>query len=79
MMSVAFAPGPTFAPNRPRELFDIPASVLRAFSGFRLPVLSAPDGQRFLAILPVEPERPATQINIILNWDHELKRLVPTG
>jgi hypothetical protein len=44
-----------------------------------LPVLSAPDGQRFLAILPVEPERPATQINIILNWDHELKRLVPTG
>ena len=37
----------------------------------------APDGQRFLMVQPVEPEQPATKINLILNWFEELKRRVP--
>jgi hypothetical protein len=36
------------------------------------------DGQRFLMVQPVEPEQPATQINLVLNWFEELKRLAPT-
>ena len=37
------------------------------------------DGQRFLMIQNVEPEQPATQINVVLNWFEELKRRVPVG
>lgn len=38
---------------------------------------SPPMGE-FLATIPVEPEQPATQINVVLNWFEELKRRVPT-
>jgi hypothetical protein len=30
-------------------------------------------------VQPVEPEQPATQINVVLNWFEELKRRVPSG
>ena len=36
----------------------------------------SPDGQRFLMIQAVEGS--TAQINVVLNWDEELKRLVPT-
>jgi hypothetical protein len=36
------------------------------------------DGQRFLMIKPIEEAQAApTQINVVLNWTEELKRLVP--
>jgi Tol biopolymer transport system component len=39
----------------------------------------APDGQRFVMLQPVESQTGgATQINVVLNWFEELKRLVPT-
>ena len=39
----------------------------------------SPDGQRFPVLKPVEQkEAPLTQINVVLNWSEELKRLVPT-
>jgi hypothetical protein len=38
----------------------------------------APDGRRFLAVQPVEPGQPVTQINIALNWFEETKERVPT-
>ena len=37
----------------------------------------APDGQRFVMALPVGGSAP-DQINVVLNWFEELKRLVPT-
>jgi hypothetical protein len=37
----------------------------------------APDGQSFVMILE-KPQSPPTQLNVILNWLEELKRLVPT-
>ncbi len=37
------------------------------------------DGQRFLMVQATEPEPPATQINVVLNWFEELKQRVPTG
>ena len=40
----------------------------------------SPDGQRFLMVKPNEAgEAEAAQINVVLNWFEELKRLVPTG
>jgi hypothetical protein len=30
-------------------------------------------------VQPVEPEQPATHINVVLNWFEELKRRVPSG
>jgi hypothetical protein len=39
----------------------------------------SPDGQRFLMIKPSEQESAATQVNVVLNWSDELRRLVPTG
>ena len=40
----------------------------------------SPDGQRFLMLKPVQQEQAeSTQINVVLNWTEELKRLVPTG
>jgi Tol biopolymer transport system component len=38
----------------------------------------APDGQRFLMIKVSEEQEAVTQINVVLNWFEELKRLVPT-
>jgi hypothetical protein len=37
------------------------------------------DGQRFLVVKATEAaSRSASQINVVLNWIEELKRLVPT-
>jgi len=52
--------------------------VLFPFSYSSLPDYGvAPDGQYF-AILASNPDAPAREINIVLNWFEELKRLVPT-
>jgi hypothetical protein len=32
---------------------------------------------RFLMVQPLEPEQPATQINVVLHWFEELKRIAP--
>jgi serine/threonine protein kinase/Tol biopolymer transport system component len=66
-MVVDVTTSPTFSAGKPRVLYDGPAGVV------------SPDGQRFLAVQAVEPERPPTQINIALNWFEELKRRVPTA
>jgi Tol biopolymer transport system component len=36
------------------------------------------DGQRFLMIEPVETQSPVAQIDVVMNWFVDLKRLVPT-
>jgi eukaryotic-like serine/threonine-protein kinase len=69
MMAVDITTEPVFAAAKPRLLFE------RQFSarGFEV----SPDGRRFLMVQAVEPELPATQINLVLNWFEELKRRVP--
>jgi hypothetical protein len=37
------------------------------------------DGQRFLMIKASEQESAATQLNVVLNWSDELRRLAPAG
>ena len=77
MMAVDIATVPSFAARKPRQLFE---------GHYMTNVLARPDydvsadGQRFLMIKPVEQvESAPTQINVVLNWTEELKRLVPTG
>jgi Tol biopolymer transport system component len=69
MMAVDIRTGPTFTAGKPRLLFE---GQFTAFEDV------SPDAHRFLMIQAVEPEQPAAQINIVLNWFEELKRLVPT-
>ncbi len=75
MMVVNVATSPTFSAGRPEVLFE----GLERFFVFDSPFGVAPDGQHFIAIQPVEPEVPSTQIHVILNWFEEVKRLAPTN
>ena len=73
MMAVPIAAQPTFSAGKPTMLFegDYLASPFPA-TGVTYDV--SRDGQRFLM---VKEEASATQINVVVNWFEELKRLVP--
>src|SRR5262249_4689361 len=62
--------------SAPHQLFE--QQHAPCFTGGGSCYSVAPDG-RFLMIQPVDPEQSTTQINTVLNWDQELKRLVPTN
>jgi len=62
--------GRSLRSEAPRVLFPDPDTPMPQFS-------VAPDGQHF-AILAANPDAPAREINVVLNWFEELKRLVPT-
>jgi ribosomal protein L21E len=68
MMAVDVKMEPAFTAGKPRLLYE----------GKFGPGVVAPDG-RFLMVQAVEPEQPATKINLVLNWTEELKQRVPTG
>ena len=55
--------------GKPRVLFE---------SAFDPDFDVAPDGQRFVMADRRPRPPPVTQLNLILNWGEELKRLVPT-
>ncbi len=78
-MVVPVQTDPTFVPENPQELFELPD--MRRGEGRTYDV--SPDGQRFLAIntVPLETDADVSrpQINVITNWFDELKRLVPTN
>ena len=65
MMVVEVSATPSgFSAGKPRLLFEG-----KYLAGGRTGAYSvSPDGQRFLMIQTVEPEQPATQINVVLNW-----------
>jgi len=64
---------PTFTQGSPRVLFTGNYQSNSANRQYDV----APDGQRFLMIKQEQTE--VTQINVVLNWFEELKRLVPTN
>jgi Tol biopolymer transport system component len=74
MMAVDVTTGSTFSAGKPRLLFErhylLASGVIPAYD-------VSHDGQRFLMVEDGEPETPITQINVVLNWAEELKRLVP--
>jgi serine/threonine-protein kinase len=77
MMAVEISTQPGIVAGKPRQLFK----GGYVFSPFGVPNYDvSQDGRRFLMVKPVEQQQAApTQINVVLNWTEELKRLVPTG
>jgi Tol biopolymer transport system component len=77
MMAVDITTQPSFTAGKPRVLFE----------GHYVPPPGTtpnydvtPDGQRFLMIKSNEAgEAAPAQINVVMNWFEELKRLVPAG
>jgi len=66
---------PTFTAGSPVVLFTGRYTLGTAVANYDL----APDGQRFLMIKTSdEEEEEQGQIDVVLNWFEELKRLVPT-
>jgi len=79
MMAVPIETEPTFNSGNPAVLFDVPD--LLSVNGAPRMFDIHPDGQQFLMIKgsSVTSENPlGPQINVVLNWFEELKRLVPS-
>ena len=74
MMAVHVMTGPSFTPDRPRLLFEREYGSHPA--GWLTYDISS-DGQRFVMVQTSEEEEIPAQINVVLNWFEELKRLVP--
>ena len=73
MLAVPVETGPTFSAEKPELLFE------ERYKLAPIPIAGydvSPDGERFLMIR--EDKKDAGQINVVLNWFEELKRLVPT-
>ena len=77
MMVVSVQTKPTFNAGKPRLLFERAYVTNAVAPGLFQEYDISPDGQRFLMIKEAGQE--ATQINVVLNWFEELKRLVPTN
>jgi len=78
MMAAAVETTPAFAAAKPRLLFEGHYETglgLAAVANYDV----SPDGQRFLMIKASEQESAATQLNVVLNWSDELRRLAPAG
>ena len=76
MMVVSVQTEPTFNHGRPRVLFEGSYFSSSISPGLQYYDIS-PDGQRFLMIK--EGGTGPSQINVVLNWFEELKRMVPTN
>jgi eukaryotic-like serine/threonine-protein kinase len=68
LMGVAIQTEPSLIAAKPRPLFQF----RYAQAGHDYAVL--PDGQHFICIRESERETTATQVNVIVNWDAELKQ-----
>jgi hypothetical protein len=76
-MAVSTTLTPGFTAARPRALFQY-AGVFRP-SGTAAAYDIHPDGQRFIMVTEREgPFNERAQVNVVVNWTEELKRLVPT-
>jgi len=75
MMAVDVSAGRRFSAGQPRRLFEGDFAKSTAF--WPNYDVSA-DGQRFLMIRTIDDRTPPTPINVIVNWQEELKQRVPT-
>ncbi len=74
-MVVGFKTEPTFTAGSPVVMFTGRYTILPGFVNYDI----SPDGQRFLMMKEADEEEGQGQINVVLNWFEELKRLVPTN
>jgi serine/threonine-protein kinase len=78
MMAVDISTQDGFSAGKSHQLFQ--GHYLRNGITFARPNYDVSrDGQRFLMLKPIQEHTAPTQINVVLNWTEELKRLVPTG
>ena len=75
MMAVAIATTPALTAGPPRMLFE--GNYLWSDTG-GAGYDVAPDG-RFLMVEPLEPEQPATAIDVVINWFDDVQRRVPVS
>ena len=73
LMSVGVTLGPAFSAAAPRLMYE--GRFLRSTNN-KTSWSITPDGQHFLRIQQVEPERAVTRVNLVLNWFEELKAKV---
>jgi serine/threonine-protein kinase len=74
MMAVEVTTNPVLSASKPRRLFEQPYELSSAlWPDYDV----SPDGQRFLMVKMVDESEAPAQINVVLNWFDELKRLVP--
>jgi len=76
VMAVPVTAQPSFSAGRPTMLFE-GTYLASPFPATGVTYDVTRDGQRFLMVKDVE-QASATQINVVVNWFEELKRLVPT-
>jgi len=78
MMAVDVDTQAGFSVGKPRQLFEGRYQTTNA-GWVRANYDVSADGQKFLMLKPVEQQQaPVTEITVVLNWQEELKRLVPT-
>ena len=77
MMATAVETKPVFTAAKPKLLFE--GHYEAGSFPFEPDYDVSPDGQRFLMIKGSEQESAATQLNVVLNWSDELRRLAPAG
>ncbi len=75
MMIVEVTTLPNFSPGSPKALLE---GQFFTTGDANTMYDVAPDGQRFVMIKDSAAPQEAGQINVVLNWFEELKRLVPT-
>jgi len=75
MMVVGIKTEPTFTAGNPVVLFRGRYGTSETGVNYDI----SPDGQRFLMMKEADEEYGQAQVNVVLNWLEELKRLVPTN
>jgi Tol biopolymer transport system component len=78
LMAVDITTEPNFAIGKPRELFERHYRYNQQGQARANYDVQA-DGQRFLMVKPITEQAGPTQIQVVVNWTEELKRLVPTN
>ena len=74
MMAAAVETAPTFSASKPRVLFE--QHFEKSIFPFEANYDVSPDGKRFLLVVPPAGETSPTQVNVVLNWSDELRRLM---
>ena len=77
MMVTAVETQGVFAASQPKQLFE--GHYETSYNAFERNYDINPDGQEFLMVKACEQESPPTQLNVVLNWSDELRRLAPAG
>jgi hypothetical protein len=73
-MVVSISTEPEFVAGTPEVLFEGPYGQVGGLS-----YDAAPDGQRFLVLLPEHDDSQVRELHVVTNWFEELKELAPSS